>query len=107
MHSFLRRFFAQPATADDVKAIFRAYEERVTALEQRTSQLENALRQWAEEHERLNLAFNSFRGRVYAWRKWEPEQQEPKQPDLADPKLTKAELRARLITPGKPYPHKN
>jgi len=85
-------------------------EKRCAALESRCAALENALTAWAEAHERLNLAFNSFRGRVYAWRKWEPALEKPPEPQErpnTDPQLTKAELRSRLIKPGKPYPHQN
>lgn len=103
MHSFFRRFWARPATADDVRKIIGPLEERV-------EQLEQACRAWAEAHERLDLAFNSFRGRVYAWRKWEPVDKGPESPQErgnSDPSLTKAELRARLLKPGKPFPHTN
>lgn len=82
----------------------------VGPLEKRVAELENAVRAWAEAHERLDLAFNSFRGRVYAWRKWEEPAKPPAEPvqrSLTDPGLTKAELRSRLIKPGKPYPHQN
>ena len=107
MHSLFRRIFVRPATAEDVRSV-------IGPLEKRVAELENAVRAWADAHERLDLAFNSFRGRVYAWRKWEPEQQDAAKPQekpgelpVTDPRVTKAELRSRLIKPGKPFPHQN
>lgn len=110
MHSFFRRFFtpeARPATAEDVRSV-------IAPLEKRVAELENAVRLWAAEHERLDLAFNTFRSRVYGWRKWEPKEepalkppQTPSELPVSDPRVTKAELRSRLIKPGKPYPHQN
>lgn len=107
MHRLFRRLFARPATSDDVRAL-------VTPLEKRCAELENAVRAWAEAHERLDLAFNSFRGRVYAWKKWEPKDEQPvagtqtpSELPLSDPRVSKAELRARLIKPGKPFPHQS
>lgn len=85
-------------------------EKRCAALESHCAELEQAVRAWANAHERLDLAFSSFRGRVYAWRKWEPEGKTPEKPaerPLTDPQVSKAELRSRLIKPGKPFPHQN
>lgn len=114
MHSLFRRLFARPATADDLRALLKPAEERAAALEKRCAELESALRAWAEAHERLDLAFNSFRGRVYAWKKWEPRDEQPpagtqtpQELPLSDPRVSKAELRARLIKPGKPFPHQS
>lgn len=107
MHSFFTKLFARPATADDIQAL-------VKPLQQRCDELENAVRQWADAHERLDLAFNAFRGRVYAWRKWEPKEDQPaagtetpKELPLSDPRVTKEQLRARLLKPGKPFPHQS
>lgn len=103
MHSLFRRIFARPATAEDVRDV-------IGPLQKRVAELENAVRLWADAHERLDLAFNSFRGRVYAWRKWEPATETPEKPverPLSDPSLTKEQLRSRLLKPGKPYPHQN
>ena len=107
MHSLFRRIFARPATAEDVRSV-------IAPLEKRVAELENAVRLWADAHERLDLAFNSFRGRVYAWKKWEPQPDppaaaptKPVEPSLSDASLTKDQLRSRLLRPGKPYPHQN
>lgn len=109
MHRLFKRFWARPATSDEVRSIVHPLETRVAALE-------SALREWADAHERLDLAFNSFRGRVYAWRKWEPRHPDTPEPPAertekpqelpnSDPRVSKAELRSRLLKPGKPYPH--
>lgn len=54
--------------------------------------------------------FNSFRGRVYAWKRFEPAPEPPPAPQelpLSDPRVSKAELRSRLLQPGKPFKHTN
>lgn len=68
----------------------------------------NELSDVKDEVERLRVAFNSFRGRVYAWKGHELPAEQPTEPaelPLNDPRVTKAELRARLLKPGKPFKH--
>lgn len=68
------------------------------------------LRQEVSDHK---AAFNVFRGRVYAWKRFEPPPEapeEPKERSLSDPRLTKAEVKARLLeagklVPGRPFKH--
>lgn len=50
----------------------------------------------------------AFRGRVYAWKRFEPAPEPPTEPaelPLTDPRVTKQELRSRLLKPGKPFKH--
>ena len=48
-----------------------------------------------ERHERLEAAFKSFRGQVYAWRGKLEVDEEPAR-SLQDPKLSKAQVKAAL-----------
>lgn len=109
MHRLFQWIFrsptVRPATAEDLQAVVAPVLQRCAQLEQRLAALE-------DDHVRLDLAFNSFRGRVYAWRKWEPEPkpaagapEESIQLPNTDPRVTKAELRSRLLKPGKPFNH--
>jgi predicted nuclease with TOPRIM domain len=55
-----------------------------------------------ERHSKLEAAFKSFRGQVYAWR-GKLELEDPAQPtSLQDPKLSKAQVKAAL---GLTTPH--
>lgn len=121
MHRFFTRLFARPATVDDVKAIFALMEHRMDAMEAAQRDLETRVhhcdlrsKEAAAEIERVESALDTFRGRVYAWKRWTPPEEEqppagtqaPQELPLTDPRVSKAELRARLIKPGRPFPHK-
>jgi len=83
--------------------------EALLALTKQVLHLGSELEQLTDRHESLRNQFIAFRGRVYAWKgkeaDEEPPQPSPEQLPLNDPRLTKEQLRARLLKPGKPFKH--
>lgn len=108
MNRLIRRLLGLGDATDDVASYVRRLSEVVRDQKTQLDRLQ-------EEHEKLFLQFKSFRGRVYAWRKWgEPEtppENAPKPPPpvselpLSDPRVPIAQVKARLLKPGKPYNH--
>lgn len=87
-------FFRRKTGPTDQAPAIQALRNFIEQQEQRLTQLE-------ADHAKLQLAFNSFRQRVYAWRKWEPEQERqraappeaPESPPSAEkPPLDKAAI---------------
>jgi hypothetical protein len=97
-----QRLFTGSAQPDESLSAF------VKALHTSQVAARNELEEVRDEVERLKAAFNSFRGRVYAWKGRELPPEAPEKPaelPLSDPRVSKAELRARLLKPGKPFKH--
>jgi hypothetical protein len=87
--------------------------EQVEQLAKQLWQLGNDLQEVRDDLYSHKVAHEKFRGRVYAWKKWEPEPpatppQAPQAPlDLKDPSLTKAQVRAALEQQGRLKPRPN
>lgn len=83
--------------------------DALLALTKQIVHLGTQLEALSDRHERLRVDFIAFRGRVYAWKgkelPAETPQEAPEQLPLNDPRLTKEQLRARLLKPGKPFKH--
>lgn len=75
--------------------------DAIVSLHSRVATLEERL-------EATQVEFRRFRGRVYAWKGHEIAPETPAEPGelpLTDPRVSKAELRSRLLKPGKPFKH--
>jgi len=82
--------------------------DAVLALTKQVLQLGAVVSQLRDDLELHKVRFSAFQGRVYAWKGHEipPEPSQTAQElPLNDPRVTKAELRARLLKPGKPFKH--
>lgn len=82
--------------------------EAVTRLTQMVSRLGRELESLQLMHETLKQRYMSFEGRVYAWKRREiplPGDEKPAELPLSDPRVPIAEVRARLLKPGKPVNH--
>lgn len=82
-------FRTRKMEADVVSAVAKIAPE----LRQLQQDVSIRLDQLQEKHDRLEAAFKSFRGQVYAWR---GKLELPDHTDLSDPRLSKAEVKARL-----------
>lgn len=94
-------FTGSPQVSHSLDDAVRALHTAVVSCRNEIDDLKDAV-------ERQRVALNTFRGRVYAWKGAElpPDPSEKAQDrPLNDPALTKAELRARLLKPGKPFKH--
>lgn len=75
--------------------------QSISVVARQVAQLQGEL----EDHK---AQYNSFRGRVYAWKRFDepPEPQEKVQElPLSDPRVPISVVRARLLKPGKPFKH--
>jgi len=98
----LQGLFTGSTQVDESQAAF------LKALHRATTDLGNRQQDLEDRLERLEVELKRFRGRVYAWKGHELPAEQPTEPaelPLTDPRVTKQELRARLIKPGKPFKH--
>jgi len=89
-------------------AVSESENAALVALTKQVLHLGAVVEQLRDDLETHKVVFASFRGRVYAWKGHEipsEPQEKPQELPLDDPKVTKAELRARLLKPGKPFKH--
>lgn len=94
-------FTASTQVSESSDAMCAALARQILDLDARIQALEERL-------EGTQVELRRFRGRVYAWKGHELPAEAPQTSQelpLTDPKVTKEELRARLLKPGKPFKH--
>lgn len=101
---FSRLFTGSTQVSEHPSDALIALVKQVAHLNERIEALEDAQ---AADRASVRRQF----GRVYAWKRFDPVEddatppEKPQEKPLTDPTLTKQELRARLLKPGKPFKH--
>lgn len=102
MHSLFRWLFTREAPD-------ALLQQQVATLARQLVALGGRLDTLTDELELQRAAFHAFRGRVYAWKRYdgvvEPQEKAVAPTSLADPAMPKAEVRKRLSAAGLLKPH--